>query len=188
MDKSLENPEYHLLKSQIGELLILGRENAGRAVNSILVQTYWHIGKHIVEFEQGGNKKSEYGGSVLDRLSNDLTLEYGKGFSRSNLTYMRKIFLFYPNRETLSHKLTWSHYFEILKADNDLEISFYTKESEKEKWSVRELKRQMKSMLFHRIALSKDKEAVLKLSEKGRARSTILIKYPFHFLIFDRNV
>jgi predicted nuclease of restriction endonuclease-like (RecB) superfamily len=84
--------------------------------------------------------------------------------------------------------LNWSHFCEILKADNDLEISFYTKESEKEKWSVRELKRQMKSMLFHRIALSKDKEAVLKLSEKGRARSTYLVNYPFHFLIFDRNV
>jgi hypothetical protein len=167
MDKSLENLEYHSLKDQIAKLLILGRANAGRAVNNILVQTYWHIGKHIVEFQQGGKEKSEYGSSVLDRLSKDLTLEYGKGFSRSNLIYTRKIFLFYPNRETLSHKLTWSHYFEILKADNDLEISFYTKECAKEKWSVRELKRQMKSMLFHCIALSKDKEAVLKLSEKG---------------------
>jgi hypothetical protein len=73
MDKSLENPDYHSLKSQIAELLILGRENAGRVVNTILVQTYWHIGKHIVEFEQGGNEKSEYGSSVLDRLSTDLT-------------------------------------------------------------------------------------------------------------------
>jgi predicted nuclease of restriction endonuclease-like (RecB) superfamily len=183
MSGNLDSNNYQSLKSQIAELLILGRENAGRAVNSILVQTYWHIGKHIVEFEQGGNKKSEYGSSVLDRLSNDLTLEYGKGFSRSNLIYMRKIFLFYPNRETLSHKLTWSHYFEILKADNDLEISFYTKESEKEKWSVRELKRQMKSMLFHRIALSKDKEAVLKLSEKGSEIQNPLdiIKDPYVF-------
>jgi len=157
MDKSLENLEYHSLKGQIAKLLILGRANAGRAVNNILVQTYWHIGKHIVEFQQGGKEKSEYGSSVLDRLSKDLTLEYGKGFSRSNLIYVRKIFLFYPNCETLSHNLTWSHYFEILKADNDLEISFYTKECAKEKWSVRELKRQMKSMLFHCIALSKDK-------------------------------
>jgi predicted nuclease of restriction endonuclease-like (RecB) superfamily len=183
MSGNLDSNNYQSLKSQIAELLILGRENAGRAVNSILVQTYWHIGKHIVEFEQGGNKKSEYGSSVLDRLSNDLTLEYGKGFSRSNLIYMRKIFLFYPNRETLSHKLTWSHYFEILKADNDLEIRFYTKESEKEKWIVRELKRQMKSMLFHRIALSKDKEAVLKLSEKGSEIQNPLdiIKDPYVF-------
>lgn len=183
MAKAVENPEYHSLKSQISELLILGRENAGRAVNSILVQTYWHIGKHIVEFEQRGNKKSEYGSSVLDRLSKDLTLEYGKGFGRSNLFYMRKLYLAFGNSGTLSHKLSWGHYYEILKADNDLEISFYTKESEKEKWSVRELKRQMKSMLFHRIALSKDKEAVLKLSEKGSEIQNPLdiIKDPYVF-------
>jgi hypothetical protein len=115
MDKLPENPEYHSLKSQIGELLILGRENAGRAVNSILVQTYWHTGKHIVEFEQGGNEKSEYGSSVLDRLSKDLTLEYGKGFGRSNLFYMCKLYLAFENSGTLSYKLMWSHYFEVLK-------------------------------------------------------------------------
>lgn len=178
--------KYESLKSQIGELLLLGRENAGRAVNTILVQTYWHIGKHIVEFEQGGNEKSEYGSSVLDRLSRDLTLEYGKGFSRSNLTYMRKLFLFFPKRETLSHNLNWSHYFEILKADNNLEIGFYSKECEKEKWSVRELKQQMKSMLFHRLALSKDKESVLKLSEKGseiqNPKDILRDPYVFEFL------
>ena len=141
-----------------------------------------------MEFEQGGNEKSEYGSSVLDRLSADLTLEYGKGFGRSNLFLVRKFYIKYPKIQTVSGFLNWNHFCEILKADNDLEISFYNKESEKEKWSVRELKRQMKSMLFHRIALSKDKEAILKLSEKGRARSTILVNYPFHFLIFDRNV
>jgi hypothetical protein len=185
MSGNLDSNNYQSLKSQIAELLILGRENAGRAVNSILVQTYWHIGKHIVEFEQGDNKKSEYGSLALDRLSKDLTLEFGKGFSRSNLFQIRA---FFSKVQTVSGLLTWSHYCEIIKSNNDLEISFYTKESEKEKRSVRELKRQMKSMLFHRIALSKDKEAVLKLSEKGRTRSTILINYPFHFLIFDRNV
>jgi len=165
-----ENPElknYQSLKSQIGELLNLGRENAGRAVNTILVQTYWQIGRHIVEFEQGGNEKSEYGSSVLDRLSKDLTLEYGKGFSRSNLFLVRQFYIKYPKIQTVSGFLNWSHFCEILKADNELEISFYSKECAKEKWSVRELKRQMKSMLFHRIALSKDKEAVLKLSEEG---------------------
>ena len=140
MSGNLDSNNYQSLKSQIAELLILGRENAGRAVNSILVQTYWHIGKHIVEFEQGGNKKSEYGSSVLDRLSAALTLEYGKGFGRSNLFYMRKLYLAFGNSGTLSHKLTWSHYYEIVKADSDLEIGFYYKQSEIEKWSVRELK------------------------------------------------
>ena len=167
MSKRIANSHYEHLKQQIGELLRQGREQAGRAVNTILVKTYWQIGRHIVEFEQAGKVKAAYGAELLDRLSRDLTLSYGKGFSRSNLTYMRKMFLTFPKCETLSHKLSWSHYFEILKADSDLEISFYIKQCEKENWSVRELKRQMKSMLFHRLALSKDKQGLLELSQKG---------------------
>jgi len=123
---------YQQLKEQIGELLRRGREQAGRAVNTILVQTYWHIGRHIVEFEQKGNIKAEYGSELLDRLSRDLTAEFGKGFSRSNLVYIRKFYLAFPKSETLSNQLSWSHYFEILKSDNELEISFYAKQCEKE--------------------------------------------------------
>lgn len=85
---------------------------------------------------------------------------------------MRKLYAFFSKRETLSHKLTWSHYFEILKSDSELEINFYARQTEKEKWSVRELKRQMKSMLFHRLALSKDKEGVLKLANNGHEIQT----------------
>lgn len=160
-----------------------GREQAGRAVNTILVQTYWHIGKHIVEFEQGGDEKSEYGSELLDRLSKYLTLEFGKGFSRSNLVYIRKFYSTFPKSETLSHQLSWSHYFEILKADSELERNFYLKECERENWSVRELKRQMKSMLFHRLALSKDKQGVLELAEKGSEikNPADIIKDPYIF-------
>jgi hypothetical protein len=107
MEIAKGNNPYFGLKSQISELLLLGREQAGRAVNSILVQTYWQIGRQIVEFEQGGKEKAEYGSNLLDRLSSDLSLEFGKGFSRSNLSYMRKFFLEFPNRETVSHKLSW---------------------------------------------------------------------------------
>lgn len=159
---------YPILVTQVGELLRLGREQAGRAVNTILVQTYWEIGRHIVEFEQGGEAKAEYGSDLLNKLAIDLTLAYGKGFGRSNLFYIRKLFLAFQNRGTLSHKLSWGHYYEILKADNELEISFYVKQCELEKWSVRELKRQMKSLLFHRLALSKDKAGILELALKGQ--------------------
>lgn len=114
-------------------------------VNTILVQTYWEIGKYIVEFEQKGNEKAEYGSQLFDRLSKDLTLAYGKGFSRSNLFQMRLFYVKFPIVQTVSGQLTWSHYFEILKADSELEIGFYAKQTEKERWSVRELKRQMKS-------------------------------------------
>jgi hypothetical protein len=146
-----------------------------------LVQTYWEIGRYIVEFEQRGKEKAEYGSQLFDRLSKDLTQAYGKGFGRSNLFYMRKLYLSFQNSGTVSHKLTWSHYYEILKAGSDLEISFYTKQSEKEKWSVRELKRQMKSMLFHRLALSTDKEGVLKLATEGHEvqQPEDLLKDPF---------
>jgi hypothetical protein len=138
---------YQSLKTQISELLAHGRKKAGRAVNTILVQTYWHIGWYIVEFEQGGKEKAEHGSDLLNRLSKDLTLEYGKGFGRSNLFYMRKLYLAFlntgtlshellcmesepaqlQNSGTLSHELSWGHYYEILKTENELEISFYTK-------------------------------------------------------------
>jgi hypothetical protein len=127
---------YPDLLNQVGELLRLGREQAGRAVNTILVQTYWEIGRHIVEFEQGGDAKAGYGTDLLNRLANDLTLAYGKGFGRSNLFYMRKLFLAFQNRGTLSHYLSWGHYYEILKADNELEVSFYVKQCELEKWTL----------------------------------------------------
>ena len=182
---------YPLLVEEIGLLLKQGREKAIYSVNTILVQTYWQIGRHIVEFEQKGNEKAEYGSQLFDRLSADLTNAYGKGFGRSNLLYMRKLYLYFQNSGTLSHLLTWSHYYEILKADNELEVSFYSKQAEKEKWSVRELKRQMKSMLFHRLALSKDKEGILKLAGEGHDVQTPedLIKDPFvlEFLQIPEN-
>ncbi|SDA53255.1 Predicted nuclease of restriction endonuclease-like (RecB) superfamily, DUF1016 family [Algoriphagus alkaliphilus] len=177
------NTSYLGLKSQISELLLLGREQAGRAINAILVQTYWQIGRHIVEFEQNGKDKAEYGSELLDRLSRDLSMEFGKGFSRSNLFQIRQFYLKFPKIQTLSGQLNWSHYVEIIKSDHDLEIGFYIKQCEKENWSVRELKRQMKSMLFHRIAVSKDKQTILSLSEKGAEIQlpSDIIKDPFVF-------
>ncbi|GHV75998.1 hypothetical protein AGMMS49942_08190 [Spirochaetia bacterium] len=100
-------------------------------------------------------------------MSKDLTAKYGKGFSRSNLFQIRLFYLKFPKIQTVSGQLSWSHYFEILNADDELEIQFYVKQCEKENWSVRELRRQMNSRLFHRLALSKDKKGVLKLAEKG---------------------
>lgn len=183
MEIEKNNHSYSGLKSQISELLLLGREQAGRAVNTILVQTYWQIGRHIVEFEQKGKDKAQYGSELLDRLSRDLSMEFGKGFSRSNLFQIRQFYLKFPKIQTLSGQLSWSHYVEIIKSDQELEIGFYTKQCEKENWSVRELKRQMKSMLFHRIAISKDKQAILSLSEKGAEIEipSDIIKDPFVF-------
>ncbi len=180
-EMDIEQSEYNDLINQIGALLQKGREQVAQSVNTILVQTYWLIGRHIVEFEQGGKEKAEYGTFLFEKLSKDLTQLYGKGFSRSNLLYMRKLYLTFPKSETLSNVLGWSHYFEILRSDNELEINFYTKQAEKENWSVRELKRQMKSMLFHRLALSKDKKGVLELSELGQEiqKAEDILKDPY---------
>lgn len=88
------------------------------AVNSEMLRAYWEIGQYIVYFEQDGKVKADYGEKLLERLSKDLSLKHGRGFSRSNLNYMRLLFLNYPICETLSHKLTWSHYCELLKVDD----------------------------------------------------------------------
>jgi predicted nuclease of restriction endonuclease-like (RecB) superfamily len=177
----LQSDQYNKLIDQIGNLLVLGRAKAAQQVNTILVQTYWEIGKYIVEFEQHGNEKAEYGSLLFDQLSKDLTATYGKGFSRSNLFQIRLLYTTFPKIQTLSGQLSWSHYSEILKAGSELEIGFYTRQTEKERWSVRELKRQMKSMLFHRLALSTDKEGVLKLATKGHdvQQPEDLMKDPF---------
>ena len=178
---NLEQSKYAHLINEIGNLLQKGKEQVAQSVNTILVQTYWLIGRHIVEFEQGGKEKAEYGSFLFEQLSKDLTLRYGKGFSRSNLLYMRKLYFAFPKSETLSNVLSWSHYFEILRSDNELEVNFYRKQCEKEGWSVRELKRQMKSMLFHRLALSKDKQGVLELSEQGQEvqKAEDILKDPY---------
>jgi len=132
--------QYDNLIKQIGCLLQEGRKQTAYAVNNLLVKTYWHIGKYIVEYEQGGSHKAEYGDALLGRLSNDLTLLYGKGFSLSNLFNMRMFYIKFSKFQTLSgkfdaqesYRLSWSHYIQILKADNELEINFYTKQCEKE--------------------------------------------------------
>ena len=178
---NIEKAPYEQLITQIGSLLQSGRQQAAQTVNTILVQTYWYIDQHIVEFEQKGDLKAEYGSQLLDNLSKDLALSYGKGFSRSNLFQIRLFYIKFPKIQTLSGQLTWSHYTEILKANNDLELSFYNKQCQHERWSVRELKRQMKSSLFERLALSKDKEGVLKLAKEGHLVETSddLMKDPF---------
>ena len=173
--------DYDTLISSIGTVLEKSRKHVYSQINQILVKTYWEVGKKIVKFEQKGKEKAEYGSKLLDNLSKDLKLRYGKGFSRSNIIYMRLFYIKYSKSETLSHQLNWSHYFELLKVEDDLERSFYEKQCIKENWSVRELKRQKNSALFERIALSKDKKGVLELAKKGLLieKATDAVKDPY---------
>ena len=122
------NPDYDRLLQSVGDTLNKGRSAAAMAVNTAMVHTYWEIGKQIVEFEQKGNEKADYGAEVLKRLSRDLTERYGKGFSHSNIVYMRKFYLAFPISQTLSDFLTWSHYVELLKIDDPMERAFYERQ------------------------------------------------------------
>ncbi len=123
------NKEYGTLVEQIIGLWDDAREKAITAVNTNLLEANWKTGQYIVEFEQKGLKRAEYGKQLLVNLAKDLTLARGKGFSRSNLNYMRKLYVAFPICETLSHKLSWSHYFELLKCDDPLEMQFYFKQA-----------------------------------------------------------
>ena len=173
--------EYVRLVSLISGLWDEAKREAALAVNTELLEANWQTGRYIVEFEQGGNTKARYGEQLITNLSKDLTRLKGRGFSRSNLIYMRKLYLTFPKSETLSHQLTWSHYFELLKCDDPLELQFYFNESIKEGWKVRELKRQIKSSLFQRLALSTDKKGVLALANEGHQIMTAedIIHDPF---------
>jgi predicted nuclease of restriction endonuclease-like (RecB) superfamily len=185
-EKPLSKISYEVMLKNIETILEKGRKIAYTSISTIMLKTYWEIGREIVEFEQKGKEKAEYGSQLLDRIAQDLRNKYGKGFSRSNVIYIRLLYLKYPKSETLSHQLSWSHYFELLKIDDDLERSFYEKQSILENWSVRELKRQKNTSLFQRIALSKDKEKILELSKKGNVikdeKSVLKDPYVFEFL------
>ena len=175
------NVDYQWLVNQISDTYSDGQKQAVISVNSHLIETYWKVGQYIVEFEQKGSAKAEYGKSLLEKLSKDLSLLHGKGFSLSNLQRMRQLYLTYPISAKPSHKLSWSHYVELLKIEDKLERSFYEKQSILENWSVPELKRQKNSSLFLRLAASKDKAGILQLAKQGQAveKPSDLIREPY---------
>lgn len=214
-----EKLKNKVLFSQVVELLQNARTQVLRTVNSTMVYTYFEIGRMIVEEEQNGNNRAEYGKQLLKGLSKELTTKFGKGFSVENLERIRKFYTIYSNsltvstiseniksqslstelqiresefrlsqndrlksaRLTLIFKLTWSHYNFLIRIDDEKERRFYEIESEKYNWSVRELKRQYDSALYTRLALSRDKEGILKLSEKGQIieKPKDIIKDPY---------
>jgi predicted nuclease of restriction endonuclease-like (RecB) superfamily len=168
MNKKIQNIEiYQKLVDSIGTTIESARQRAIQAVNNELLKANWEIGKYIVEYEQHGNEKAEYGSSLLTNLSKDLKSRFGKGFSKSNIYLMRQFYLKYQIFQSLTGKLTWTHYAELLGVSDDIARGFYENQVVNDNWSVRELKRQISSSLFERLALSQDKGGVLKLSEKG---------------------
>ena len=192
---------------RVVDLLQEARQQVLRTVNSTMVLTYFEIGRIIVEEEQKGKERAEYGKHLLKGLSEQLNSEFGKGFSVDNLQNMRKFYYLYSNYETLSSisvndastrenfkfltknledsatkfKLSWSHYIILIRVDDKFERNFYEIESIKNNWSVRELKRQFNSALYTRLSLSRDKDGILKLSEVGQIieKPKDIIKDPY---------
>lgn len=181
MTGNVSKKRYEELIKDIGVLLEEARKKVYTQINQTLVKTYWEVGRMIVEYEQEGKEKAEYGSELLSSLSVDLKLKYGKGFSKSNIYLMRLFYLKYTKFQTVSGKLGWSHYAELLGISEDLERSFYEKQCIQEKWSVRELKRQKESALFERIAFSKNKSEVLKLAQQGHIikKADDVVKDPY---------
>ena len=189
MKYKLSNTKFY---TQIVDLLQSARNKVARTVNQTMVTTYFEIGRMIVEEEQGGKERAEYGKQILKELSDVLTKEFGKGFSVTNLKQMRQFYLIYSIGQTPSDDfrniaqipssksenaisatsspdfdLSWSHYLKLMRIEDKNERKFYEIESTKNNWSVRELQRQFDSALYTRLVLSRDKEKVKELSEKG---------------------
>ena len=158
------------LYNKISSILEESRKFVATTVNTAMVQTYFEIGRLIVEEEQHGNVRAEYGKETLKNLSIKLTANYGKGFSVTNLKQMRDFYLTYQIRQTVSDQFTlsYSHYLFLMRIDNPDERKFYEIESSQNNWSLRELKRQFDSALYERLSLSKDKEKVKSLAVQGQ--------------------
>jgi len=177
----LKDSEYVRLVSLITDVWDKARDKAAIAVNTELLEANWQTGRYIVEFEQKGNVKAEYGKQLLTNLAKDLTRLRGKGYSRSNLFNMRLFYVRFQKIQTVSGQLSWSHYLELLKCDDPMEMQFYMKECINQGWKVRELKRQIKSSLFQRLALSTDREGLLALANEGHQvqKAADIIRDPF---------
>ena len=193
MDKMELSKSENQLFGKIAGLLNEARKFIVKNVNQTIVLTYFEIGKLIVEEEQEGKERAEYGKSVLKELSQKLTDEFGKGYSVYNLERMRNFYLVFRNRIAESEKsaslmrksdeeksaspmrkiespfnLSWTHYLQLIKIENEEERNFYEIEAVNNNWSVRELERQYDSSLYERLVLSRDKEGIKELSRKGQ--------------------
>ncbi len=194
MPEGLTNEQ---LLQNISALLENARNKVVVAVNQTIVLTYFEVGRMIVEDEQHGESRAEYGKAVLKDLSLHLTKRFGKGFSQRNLEQMRQFYLSYSIPQTLSAEsenintiqqsslikfnLSWSHYLKLMRIKDPNERSFYEIESDKNNWSLRELQRQYDSALYTRLSLSKNKEEILQFAEKGQIieKPKDLIKDPY---------
>lgn len=187
MKKAIDRKRnYRGLVEAIGIILRQARHKAFQDVDRTLTMAYWQIGRHIVVYEQENDMKADYGLELLDRIAYDLRKKYGRGFSRSNVFNFRRLYLDYPKIQSVPGFLSWTHIVALLSVDDNLARRFYERECTANRWSTRELERQIDSMLFERLALSKNKKGVMKLAAKGHiideARDVVKNPYILEFL------
>ena len=167
---------------QIKQLLDDARSHIARTVNTAIVKTYWQIGKYIVEYEQEGNLRAEFGKDVINNLSKRLIAEYGKGFSPANIRYMRQFYTCFPFCHALSDKLSWTHWRTLLKVQDETVRNYYLTECISENWSARQLERQINTLYYERMLASRDKAAVrqeIKSSEPQSLTPREIIRDPY---------
>ena len=167
--------------ARIRALLMEARRAALSAVNAAMVQAYWNVGREIVEEEQRGNQRADYGARLLETLAAQLTAEFGKGFDARNLRFMREFYRLFPIWNALRSELSWTHYRLLCRVANQPARQFYLTEAIASRWSTRELERQIHSFLYERIAASRDQEGVRRLAEQGAEPFTPqdLLRDPF---------
>ena len=157
---------YQDIYSEIKETLLLSRSQAYSAVNFAMVQAYWRIGRIIVEHEQNGSLRAEYGKGVLLDVSERLQQEFGTGFSVRNLQQMKKFYIVFPNANALRSHLTWTHYRALLRVEDDAARNWYMEECIKSGWSSRQLERQISTLYHERLLASREKASVIAEAEE----------------------
>lgn len=179
-EESLE-PQWNAVHDRIRSILTLARSRAWQAVNAEMVAAYWEVGRAIAEEELRGAVRADYGKQAIQVLSKRLSTEFGKGFDRSNLWHMRTFYVMFPILDAVRRELTWTHYRLLLRLENAEARAFYEAEAVAARWSTRELERQINSLLFERLALSRDKAGVLALAQEGHAvhQPADLVKDPY---------
>jgi predicted nuclease of restriction endonuclease-like (RecB) superfamily len=148
------------LLGSLRQLITDSRQQVLRAVDVVQVQTYWHIGRHIVEFEQDGAQRAAYGQRLLPQLGQALAAEFGRGFDATNLRHMRAFYQAFPIRDAVRRELSWTHYRLLLRVDSAEARQWYVQESAAQNWSTRALERQIGSLYYERLLLSQDKAVV----------------------------
>lgn len=175
---------------EINNILVTARNKVYQTANFTMVEAYWNIGKLIIE-EQGGNEKAEYGTGLLKELSKQMTQDFGKGFTVSNLKNMRQFYLTFPNGYALRSELSWTHYRLLMRVENENAREFYMQEAVKSQWSTRQLERQINSFFYERLLSSKNKEQVAEeiqsLEPAKKAEDVIRDPYVLEFLRLTPN-